>query len=476
MPFGQLPPGLQGFVAADQLRQQGEANEIGKASSLAGLFNNMRAAQESAMLAPLRREQLQLSVDNARRNAQLRQQLMGGSTGATETGATPGGPAQPSSLSDMSGAIPRNVQAMLLSGDSGLSSLAKAYLEQNKPVPVAEGGALMSRDGRVLGTRPKLGENVLPVYDDKGQVIGVRPMPGAAEAAANVTTATEAAKAGFDFIDVPVPGGGTQKMTRAQAAQLFTQQLGAPQGRSAQELAAIRAVQQADAAGLPASVTVPAAQLGVPASPSGVTVARPGFQESEVTRAAEKTTAEARAKSGVEREDKLRQSWSDANDVLSKLDVIESLSKDPSVASGAAADTISNLKGIADSLGVRTTGLPAEEVIRGIATEMSLRIKNQGGTNMMPGAMSDFEQKLLQSMTPRLAQSKEGRMLMIQVFRAKAHRDQQIAEMASQYIDRYGKLDNGFDNQVRLFAKSNPMIDPQRLAAMSELAKRLGAQ
>ena len=40
-----------------------------------------------------------------------------------------------------------------------------------------------------------------------------------------------------------------------------------------------------------------------------------------------------------------------------------------------------------DSLGFATKGLPAEEAIKGITTQLALQAKNEGGTNLMPGAM-----------------------------------------------------------------------------------------
>lgn len=141
-------------------------------------------------------------------------------TGDTQqTGAT-----SPPSQNGVGG-VPRNVaMALLLADPSGkllAQEQAKYSLQANKPVPVTEGGALVGPDGRLIYARPKLGENVLPIYDDKGNVIGVRPMPGAAEAAAGQTSAVEGAKAQFDTVEIPVSDGSKRTVPRAQVPQIL---------------------------------------------------------------------------------------------------------------------------------------------------------------------------------------------------------------------------------------------------------------
>jgi len=158
------------------------------------------------------------------------------------------------------------------------------------------------------------------------------------------------------------------------------------------------------------------------------------------------------------------------------LDVMESLSANPNVAQGKLADQISGLKSIGQSLGIRTEGLPAEEVITAISVEMSLKAKNQGGTNLMPGAMAVAETRLLQSMSPQLAQSKDGRDLLIQILRQKALRDQKISELATEYYDRHGKLDYNFEKQVREYAKANPMFTPAQIKLYEDARKRIVEQ
>lgn len=293
---------------------------------------------------------------------------------------------------------------------------------------------------------------------DNGQAVGIVPgpnglptiaaLPGAIDTYGQFRKSDERAKAGMTPFTLNVPGG-TRQMPLDVGMDI------------------LRGI-QSGGSGTPAPSAV-TAQAGTPPRPLGGV----GFRPDEATEAGRKAVAEAQGRSWVEREVSLRQSWNDAGAMRSGLDLMESLSRNPNVASGKLAEEISGLKSLAASLGVRVDGLPAEEAIKSIATEMALKAKNQGGTNLMPGAMAVFEQKLLQSMTPQLAQSAEGRMLMIQVFKAKAERDQHIAEMAAAYVDKHGRLDNGFEREVRAFAKANPMFNEQRAAAMQELARRM---
>jgi hypothetical protein len=199
-----------------------------------------------------------------------------------------------------------------------------------------------------------------------------------------------------------------------------------------------------------------------------------GFQPDQAVQAGERAYSEGQAKSWVDRSVHLRNSWNEASTLRGDLSLMQQLALDPNVASGKLAEDISGLKSLGESFGVKLSGLPAEEGIKAIATKMALAAKNSGGTNMMPGAVSNYEQGLLKSMVPQLAQSREGRQLLIQVLDAKAQRDQTIAEMAANYEDKHGKLDNGFEREVRAYARANPMFSEQRAKAMQELAKRLG--
>lgn len=347
------------------------------------------------------------------------------------------------------------------SGKLYTEQLAKEFSETNKPTDII-------RNLRAAGVQEGSPQwnAALSNVNTAGGIFNVNQQgqtilaPGFAIGTGQIKTAEEEAKAAFDIVEVAVPGG-VQKMTRADAVKYLQRTPAKPTTNSQGEITGIpvQDIAKARAAGIP--VNTPA-NRGI------------GFTQDQAIQAADKTRSEKRATNEVAREEQLlRTGYQEAQSMINNLDLMQSLASDPNVAQGKLADQISGLKSIGQSLGIRTEGLPAEEAIRAISVEMALKAKNQGGTNLMPGAMAVAETQMLQSMTPQLAQSREGRNLLIQVFRQKALRDQKISELATDYYDRNGKLDYNFEKEVRAFAKANPMFSDNQMQAIRASLKIL---
>tara|TARA_R110002126_G_scaffold153049_1_gene300266 strand:- start:2215 stop:4026 length:1812 start_codon:yes stop_codon:yes gene_type:complete len=302
--------------------------------------------------------------------------------------------------------------------------------------------------------------------------------PGFLAGSQALKTMEEQVKAGFDLVEVPVPGG-TQKMPRAQAieilranAQRFMPSPATPVAApSAAPVVAPTAAAQGAAPNVAPNVVRPAVVGGgQPAMGRGGV----GFTSSDKSQQiGSETTAKLNAEKFAKDTEKFNTLYQTSNSMLQNLDLLDQLFSDPNVASGAAADTISSLKGLADSFGIKTTGLSAENVIASITGKMALQAKSEGGQNLMPGAMAASELTFLRNLVPQLTQSKEGRLLLSQVNRAMATRDMQLSEMAGRYADQYGGLNAGFYRQARQFYKENPLFSPEKLEAMNEFAKRL---
>ena len=390
------------------------------------------------------------------------EQVSGGAAGPTNSAAA--------RVSAPNAGLPIDPRAAMLltqgSGNPAMGTLAgwlqTAFQESQKPIVGREGAPIlrMNAQGKpevICAPSPKR---------DRGQVFDyntrtVSTTPGFLGSSADITRNTEQAKAAFELVDVPMPGGGTQKMSKADALQYLLQKQAQPTTNTQEEITGIpvQDIAKARAAGIP--VNTPA-NRGI------------GFTQDQATQSADKTRSEKRATNEVAREEQLlRTGYQEAQSMINNLDLMQSLASDPNVAQGKLADQISGLKSVAQSLGIRTEGLPAEEAIRAISVEMALKAKNQGGTNLMPGAMAVAETQLLQSMTPQLAQSRDGRDLLIQVFRQKALRDQKISELATDYYDRNGKLDYNFEKEVRAYSKANPMFSPMQIKLYQDSSKRL---
>jgi hypothetical protein len=393
------------------------------------------------------------------------------------------------------GVSPMAWRLALLSGDENevQKLIQGGYTEANKPIQV-RGGSTLLRGDQPPVFYPNVGTG--QVYDKDTNTIS--NIPGAVNAQNQLTQGEYDIKEGNKIVELKMPDGTTRQMTQNQATQLLTgrnpnqpsvqpqiqpppaqqtlpQQRVMPGAVNTQTAPTdAKAIQLAQALQMknpnqPFSITVP---------PTQSTTSQPITTKSMISGfgAPSKATEEGnilRSKQFAEQEKVFQEQFGRANTTLSNLTLVEQLAVNPNVASGALAENISGLKSIGDSLGFATKGLPAEEAIKGITTQLALQAKNEGGTNLMPGAMALGETKLLQSMVPQLAQSKEGRMLMIQISKEKVARDRLISEMAGDYIDKNGQLDAGFQKQIREYSKNNPIFPPGKLAAMQALANKL---
>ena len=105
--------------------------------------------------------------------------------------------------------------------------------------------------------------------------------------------------------------------------------------------------------------------------------------------------------------------------------------------------------------------LPNKEAAAAIANEAALQLRNPAGGAGMPGAMSDSDRNFLASMTPSMAQSSQGRKQVIDAYVAVQSRNQQVAQFARNYEKKYGRLDNGFFDQLSAWSNSNPLFKGQ---------------
>jgi hypothetical protein len=393
------------------------------------------------------------------------------------------------------GVSPMAWRLALLSGDENevQKLIQSGHTEANKPIQV-RGGSTLLRGDQPPVYYPNVGTG--QVYDDKTKTIS--NIPGFVNSQNQLEQGKYNITEGNKLVEVKMRDGTTRQMTQNQATELLTgknpnqpfvqpqiqpppaqqtipQQLVMPGAVNTQTAPTdAKAIQLAQALQMknpnqPFSITVP---------PTQSTTGQPITTKSMISGfgAPSKATEEGnilRSRNFAEQEKTLQEQFARANTTLSNLTLVEQLAVNPNVASGALAENISGLKSVGDSLGFATKGLPAEEAIKGITTQLALQAKNEGGTNLMPGAMALGETKLLQSMVPQLAQSKEGRMLMIQISKEKVARDRLISEMAGDYIDKNGQLDAGFQKQIREYSKNNPIFPPGKLAAMQALANKL---
>ena len=115
---------------------------------------------------------------------------------------------------------------------------------------------------------------------------------------------------------------------------------------------------------------------------------------------------------------------------------------------GAGGESVLAAKRLAQAIGFNPEGIGEAEAAQAIANEFALQLRNPAGGAGMPGAMSDRDREFLQSMSPGLGMTPEGRKLMIEVRKRQNQRDIEVSKMARNYRKKHGSLDEGFMDEV----------------------------
>jgi hypothetical protein len=155
----------------------------------------------------------------------------------------------------------------------------------------------------------------------------------------------------------------------------------------------------------------------------------------------------------------------------SNIDRLSTLLDTSGLSSGSGAQTMSKLKSLASTFGIDVAGLPQEEAIKQITTEMFLKAKNQGGVNLLPGAMSEGDRQALEQTTVSLSNSPEGRKLLLDRTKKMNDRSIEVAKMAREYERKHGQLDSGFEDELDKYSTANPMFKPEKTASETAITQ-----
>ena len=171
----------------------------------------------------------------------------------------------------------------------------------------------------------------------------------------------------------------------------------------------------------------------------------------------------------------LQKTGTAAKSLIGDLNTLEALYKEhgDTVPEGAAGQVINTVKSGLKSFGVDVKGQGANDMINAIATKQALKARTADGENMLPGAMSNYEDRLLQSMSPGLLMTQEGRLLAIQVAKAQMQMRVDLAEAAREYRRTHKSLDEGWFSVAAEIGNKNPFLDEKRIKALETYAKTL---
>ncbi|HQR98164.1 MULTISPECIES: hypothetical protein [unclassified Polaromonas] len=126
---------------------------------------------------------------------------------------------------------------------------------------------------------------------------------------------------------------------------------------------------------------------------------------------------------------------------------------------GTLTATGTNIASAMNSLGFKIDkNLSNKEAAAALGNEMALELRNPANGAGMPGAMSDADRNYLVSMIPNASQSAQGRAQLLAAKIAVEQRKVQTATFARNYEKKYGRLDNGFFEQMSAWSNQNPLF------------------
>lgn len=102
--------------------------------------------------------------------------------------------------------------------------------------------------------------------------------------------------------------------------------------------------------------------------------------------------------------------------------------------------------------------LANKEAAVALSSEIALQLRNPAGGAGMPGAMSDADRNFLAGMVPGIEKTPQGRKLILQTAKQLAKRDIEVANLARQYRQKRGTIDEGFYQELEQYSAQNPLF------------------
>lgn len=127
--------------------------------------------------------------------------------------------------------------------------------------------------------------------------------------------------------------------------------------------------------------------------------------------------------------------------MVNQLNLLENLYSNPNLPEGELGPLLQKIRSGFQTFGVDvgdTTG-PAD-LANAVAQKMVLAQRTSDGTNLLPGAVSNFEVQLLQSMGPTLSLTNEGRQSLVRFMKEVALSNQRIAEEGSAFAAQNNEM------------------------------------
>jgi hypothetical protein len=459
--LGSLPPGLRGYVAAEQDSRQQTLGQLGMMQGILGI----QGALAQQQLLPLKMQQLQMAVQQAKDQREALKNFYGGSqTGGLSMGAPviPGAPGM-GGVPNAPKGVP-NFAALIAAGvdPARVKAMMEEYKLSNPDIKWEGGMPMHPRTGQPMPgamTIPQTnqqGFSTTPRINPLTGQIEIAVTPGSAEAFRTQQRIGEETRAGFDLVTVPDSTGRSVTMTRAQAAQRLGGQSPQPaqppramtSGRPPEEVAAIEALQRAERDGVQMTVNVPRPQIG--GGGLGPSSAVLGVAPSEAEKAAQKESAVG----AVKRKSELPQAQLQVQSQIDDIDRLSTLAneilKEPALGRSVGLQgAIPNMPGsqaanataLVDSLKAQISGMKLQAM------------RNASKTGGAVGNVTEKEWPRLESMIVAL-----DKKMSPELFREKLSEVVSVMQQMKQNI--LGAFNQEYGDVQPQRRKNDPQNDP----------------
>lgn len=145
-----------------------------------------------------------------------------------------------------------------------------------------------------------------------------------------------------------------------------------------------------------------------------------------------------------------------ASDQIGNLSYMESLMNDPNFISGTGTEAIISMRKLVEALGGNPADVGSIEAFRGATAQAVL---GQMGGSLGAG-FSNADRSFVESMAANLDNSVAGNRMIIEAQRKIARRKIELAQLADEYVARYGRLDGNWPKVMRAYGEANPLFGP----------------
>ena len=186
-------------------------------------------------------------------------------------------------------------------------------------------------------------------------------------------------------------------------------------------------------------------------------IRRAGKTDVNVNTTQEKEESKTVGKGFGEQYNKLQESALGAQSKINRVERLDQLLQ--GVDTGKLTPVGAEIAGYAQSLGLKVDPkLGNIQAAEALSNELALELRNPAGGAGMPGALSDKDREFLKSMVPGIEKTSQGRKLITDSYRKLAQRDVEVAQLARDYRNKNGQMNEGFYEELRKYSAAKPLF------------------